>query len=240
MTPLVNVSSALCCAVGRSGGRRPGRSGRVLCTPGVRGSPGRGQCCELCLGPVHACHADRPLPAPGAPCAAPGAFPFRLFEDSTAQDCRGHHMDSSPPAAAPRRDTASYQGSIFRKHRDMYCCGASLGAAPPQRGWLTCASVPTPLEQWPSVSRWPRQGRRLLVATAARTRAVPPPPHRPCLCSHEPCTLCRRPAAYISAACHSLPGTQGGQHTALCVRRRAATPRSPFFAQHRAAPNWHF
>ena len=174
------------------GGRRPGRSGRVLCTPGVRGSPGRGQCCELCLGPVHACHADRPLPAPGAPCAAPGAFPFRLFEDSTAQDCRGHHMDSSPPAAAPRRDTASYQGSIFRKHRDMYCCGASLGAAPPQRGWLTCASVPAAPRAVAICVALAKTRAASLGRHGSKNKSCPSAPAQTLpLQPREPCTPCR-------------------------------------------------
>ena len=55
---------------------------------------------------------------------------------------------------------------------------------------------------------WPQTGR-LLRQPGSRNKSRPSVPAQAC---REPCTLCRT----HSAACHSLPGTQGGQYTALC------------------------
>ncbi|ESU41885.1 Major surface-labeled trophozoite antigen precursor [Giardia duodenalis] len=101
----------------------------------------------------------------------------------------------------------------------------------PQQGWLTCASVPTPLEQWPLCA-----GRRRAVswsATAAGTRAVPPSPHRPVASLAH---ICCKPAAHTVQPCHSLPGTQSRSeqhlcsgaavHTALCTAQAALSSTS--------------
>ena len=67
-----------------------------------------------------------------------------------------------------------------QRFEDAAMCTAAVPLwtpASPQRGWLTCASVPTPLEQWPLCA-----GSRRGVswsATAAGTRAVPPSSRRP-------------------------------------------------------------
>ena len=74
---------AVLCLRAADGDSRPGALGtRVVHPRCPRQSLVVDSAMSLCLGPVHACHAERPLPAPGAPlCAAPGAFPFGLFED---------------------------------------------------------------------------------------------------------------------------------------------------------------
>lgn len=117
-----------------------------------------------------------------------------VLRDSTAQGCRGHHRQLSPAAAAPHRDTASCQGSASRTPRCVLL-RASLDAASPQRGWLTCASVLQPLEQWPLYA-----GRRRGVSWSARQQEQEPS-LRPAQACHEPCTLCCRPAAHTGRPC---------------------------------------
>ena len=152
---------------------------------------------------VRAC----PRPAPACSCASP------VLRDSTAQGCRGHHMGSSPRllqllTGTQRLARAALRGSAMCMLRCLSGCGFS------QRGWRICASVPTPLEQWPlcAAADGASPGQ-----PGSRNKGCPSVfPHRSCLCSHEPCTPCCTPCRTHSAACHSLPGTQGGQHTALC------------------------
>ena len=97
--------------------------------------------------------------------------------------------------------------------------------ASPHRGWLTCASVPTPLEQWPLCA-----GRRRGVSWSARQQEQ---------------ELSLRPRTGLPRALHTLPHTQcslslAPGHTGRparrpdsAVRRRAATPCSPS-AQHKS------
>ena len=107
----------------------------------------------------------------------------------------------------------------------------------PQRGWLTCASVLQPLEQWPLCA-----GRRRAIswsATAAGARAVPPsfrtdPASAATRTLH---TLLHWPLPHTQCSLPLAPGTQGPRPTRRpdsAVRRRAAMPCSPS-AQHRAA-----
>ena len=161
--------------------------------------------------------------------------PLRVLRDSTAQDCRGHHTGSSPPAAAaPRRDTASRPGQHLRETprcvllRCLSGCRLLLSEA--GRSVPLCRQ---PLEQWPLCA-----GRRRAVSwstMAARIRAVPPSPHRPCLCSHEnPAHICCIGLCRThSAACPSLLAHRAASTQPSAVRRRAATPCSPS-AQHKS------
>ena len=107
----------------------------------------------------------------------------------------------------------------------------------PQRGWLTCASVLQPLEQWPLCA-----GRRRAIswsATAAGARAVPPsfrtdPASAATRTLH---TLLHWPLPHTQCSLPLAPGTQGPRPTRRpdsAVRRRAAMSCSPS-AQHRAA-----
>ena len=142
----------------------------------VRLIQGAGWRTESCTGCSNRCvHAHRPVPC--VLVCLPG--PSR---QQSAGLLRASHGQLSPAAAAPHRDTASCQGSTSRTSR----CAAAVPLwtpASPQRGWLTCASVPTPLRAVASVC-----GRRRAVswsAMAAGARAVFPSPHSPCLRSHE-------------------------------------------------------
>ena len=142
---------------------------------------------------VRAC----PRPAPACSCASP------VLRDSTAQGCRGHHMGSSPRllqllTGTQRLARAALRGSAMCMLRCLSGCGFS------QRGWRICASVPTPLEQWPlcAAADGASPGQ-----PGSRSKSCPSVfPHRPCLCSHE----------NLAHSAASLPHTQGGQHTALC------------------------
>ena len=83
-----------------------------------------------------------------------------------------------------------------------FCTAQPLGAVKPF------------VSRWPASFAQPGQGQRLLVSPAAGTRA-----------SLHPCTPCCTPCRTHSAACHSLPGTQGPRPTRRpdsAVRRRAA------------------
>ena len=115
------------------------------------------------------------------------------------------------------RDTASRPGQRFE---DGAICTAAVPLwmpASPQRGWLTCASVPTPLEQWPSVC-WQQTGS-LLVSYGSRNKSCPSVfPHRPCLCSHEnPAHPAAQPAAHTVQ-----PATRSWAHRAASTQPSAA------------------
>ena len=143
---------------------------------------------------VRACPQTGPLPCS---CASP------VLRDSTAQGCRGHHMGSSPPAvAAPHRDTASRPGQHFEDPR----CVAAVPLwtpASPQRGWLTCASV----------LHSPSSSSLCVLAADGASPGQPGSRNKGCLSvfPRRPAASLAHSAAHISAACHSLPGTQGGQ-----------------------------
>ena len=119
------------------------------------------------------------------------------------------------------------QGSIFEKHRDMYCCGASLDAGSSSvRLADLCLCGDSPHQSSGHLCAGQDKGS-LLVATAARIRAVFPSFRT------DPASAATRTlhisAAVASAAhtvqpCHSLPGTQGGQHTALCSEKKGSNP----------------
>ena len=217
MTQVVNVSSALCCARGpQMVTADPGARDACCAPPVSEAVPAVDSAMSLRLGPVHARHADRPLPAPGAPlCAASGAFPFRLFEDSMQRrvvEGRGDHMGSSAIGCCSSQGHSVLPGQHCEDGA-MCCCGASLGAAPPQRGWLTCASVPTA----------PRAVAVCVLAAdgpspgqpGSRNKSCPSVfPHRPCLCSHENLAhVCCRPAAHT---CSCAPRSW---HTGRPARR---------------------
>ena len=201
----------------------------------VRLIQGAGWRTESCTGCSNRCvHAHRPVPCVLVCLLGPSRQQSAgLSRASHGQFC--HRL----AGALFHRDTASCQGSASRI-RDMSAAVPLWTPAPPQRGWLTCASVPTPLEQWPLCA-----GRRRAVswsAMAARIRAVFPSPHRPASAATR--TL------HISAASlphtYVQPITRSRTHRAAntqpsAVRRRAAVPCSPFFAQStRAASEQHF
>ena len=137
-------------------------------------------------------------------------------------------MGSSPAATAPHRDTASYQGSASRMPRCVLPrCHRFSGCGFSQRGWLTCASVPAA----------PIRAVKPFVSLAADGQSLGQPQQQEQEPSLRPRTdpasaatrtlhtllhgLCRT----HSAACHSLPGTQGPRPTRRpdsAVRRRAA------------------
>ena len=121
----------------------------------------------------------------------------------------------------------------------MCCCGASLDAGFSQRGRLTCASVLHSPRAVASVC-----GRRRGVSWSARQQEQGLSLRlsaQICLCSHEPCTYLLQAYRTHSAACHSLPGTQGPRptrrpdsavgrraavHTALCTAQAALSSTS--------------
>ena len=161
---------------------------------------------------VRACPQTGPLPCS---CAS------SVLRDSRAQGCQG--VTGSSPRLQLLTGTQRLARAA-RRRSAMCCCGASLGAGFSQRGWRICASVPTPLEQWPlcAAADGASPGQ-----PGSRNKGCPSVfPHRSCLCSHEPCTPCCTPCRTHSAACHSLPGTQGGQHTALCTAQAALSSTS--------------
>ena len=138
-------------------------------------------------------------------------------------------MGSSPPAAAaPHRDTASRPGQHC-EDAAMCCCGASLDAgfsSTRLADLCLCADAPRAVA---SVC-WPQTGR-LLVSHGSRSKSRPPVPAQAC---HEPCTPCCTVCRTHSAACPSLPGTQGprpARRPDSAVRRRAAVHAVPL---HRA------
>ena len=168
----------------------------------VRLIQGAGWRTESCTGCSNRCvHAHRPVPC--VLVCLPG--PSR---QQSAGLLRASHGQLSPAAAAPHRDTASCQGSTSRTSR----CAAAVPLwtpASPQRGWLTCASVPTPLRAVASVC-----GRRRAVSCVSHGSK-----NKSCLSvsaqtCREPCTLCR---THSCSHANSLPGTQGGQRAALCT-----------------------
>ena len=85
--------------------------------------------------------------------------------------------------------------AALRGRRDVHAAVPLWTPASPQRGWLICASVPTPL-----------RAVKPFVSLAAGTRAVPLSPRRPATSlAHS----AAHSAAHTVQPCHSLPGTQG-------------------------------
>ena len=166
-------------------------------------------------------------------CPQTGSLPCScassVLRGSTAQGCRGHHMGSSPRLLQLLIGTRRLARAALRGCRDVHCCGASVDAgfsSTRLADLCLCADAPRAVA---SVC-----GRRRAVswsATAAGTRADPPSPCRPVASLAH---ICCKPAAHIRAAYHSLPGTQGGQYTALCSEEKGSSARSPS-AQYRAA-----
>ena len=107
----------------------------------------------------------------------------------------------------------------------MCCCGASLDAAPPQRGWLTCASVPAAPRAVASVC-WPRQGQSL-GRHGSRSKSCPS------IFPHTPAASPAHPAAHTAQSCQLAPAHRAASAQPSAVRRRAATPCIPS-AQHKS------
>ena len=172
---------------------------------------------SLRLGPAPACHAGRPLPAPGAPlCAAPGALPFGLFEDSMQRRA----VEGITWAALHRllllTGTQHLARAALRGWRDMCCCGASLDAGFSQRGRLICASVlHSPHQSSKAICVAGRRRGVSWSATAARIRAVFPSFRT------DPATSLAHPAAY-SAAHTVQPATRSWAHRAASTQPSAA------------------
>ena len=155
--------------------------------------------------------------------ACPRPAPARLVcllgppRQHSAGLSRASHGQLSP-AAAPHRDTASCQGSTSRIRDVLLRCLSGCGFS--QRGWLTCASVPAAPRAVASVC-WPRQGQSL-GRHGSRSKSCPSIfPHRPAASPAHPAA---RPAAHTAQSCQLAPGTQGGQHTALCSEEKGSNP----------------
>ena len=113
-----------------------------------------------------------------------------------AQGCQGV-TGSSPRLLQLLTGTQHLDQGSASRIRDVHAAVPLWTPASPQRGWRICASVPTPLEQWPLCA-----GRRRGVswsAMAARIRAVFPSFRT------DPASAATR-TLHISAA--SLPHTQ--------------------------------
>ena len=77
-----------------------------------------------------------------------------------------------------------------------------------------------PSEQWPFVPRRPRQGQSL-GRHGSKNKSCPSIfPHRPAASPAHPAA---RPAAH-TCSLPLAPGTQGGQHTALCSEEKGSNP----------------
>ena len=180
---------------------------------------------------VRACPQTGPLPCS---CAS------SVLRDSTAQGCQGIAWAALPGCCSsfsqghsvlPGQRFEDPRCVLLRCHRFSGCrllLNRSLARSVP-----LCCTAPIRAVK-PFVSRWPAS-----FSQAAKTRAVS------CV-SHGSknkgrlSVLPRRPATRTlhallqacrthSAACPSLPGTQGGQYTALCSGAASTQPS----AQHR-------
>ena len=192
VTLIVNVSSALWWV---SGARQqmvtadPGRSGRVLCTPGVRAAPSCGQCDES-IPRTGACTPRR------SAATCPWCSPTRLLARSSGPSrqhsaglSRASHGQLSTGCCSSSQGHSILTRAAPRGRRDAHCCGASLDAdfsSARLADLCLCAAAPRAVA---SVC-WPQTGN-LLVSPAAGARAslrlsAPTLPLQP----REPCTLC--------------------------------------------------
>lgn len=155
--------------------------------------------------------------APACSCASP------VLRDSTAQGCRGHHMGSSPRLQLLTGTQRLDQGSASRTPR-CACCGAIVfldaGFSSARLADLClCADGPQSSGLCVLAADGPSLGRH-----GSRSKSRPSVPAQAC---HEPCTLCRRPAAHTVQ-----PATRSRAHRAAntqpsAVGRRAAVHAVP-------------
>ena len=170
---------------------------------------------------VRACPQTGPLPCSCASSVLRDSMQCRAVEG------RGDHMGSSPPAAAPHRDTASRPGQHLRGRRDVLLrclsgCGSSsvrladlclCAGSPHQSSKAICVALACLLRtaKTRAVSWSPRQQEQeLSFHLSAQT--LPPQPR-------EPCTyLLHWPLPHTRAAVPLAPGTEGGQRADPTLR----------------------
>ena len=152
-------------------------------------------------------------------------------------------MGSSPPAAAPHRDTASRPGQHLRGRRDVLLrclsgCGSSstrladlcfCADSPRSSGRLCRAGLPPSHSQDKGGVSWSPRQQEQELSFHLSAQTLPLQPREPCTC------LLHWPLPHTRAAVPLAPGTQGGQRADPTLREeKGSSARSPS-AQHRAA-----
>ena len=179
------------------GDRRAGRSGRVLCTPGVRAAPSCGQCDES-IPRTGACTPRR------SAATCPWCSPTRLLARSSGPSrqhsaglSRASHGQLSTGCCSSSQGHSILTRAALRGRRDAHCCGASLDAdfsSARLADLCLCAAAPRAVA---SVC-WPQTGN-LLVSHGSKNKSVPL--HSTDL-PREPCTLC---CTHTCSHANSLP-----------------------------------